>query len=127
VSRYIDEMNLALPVAGDAFWVRDAFVAPAWRGRRVFAALVATIATEHVVPCRSVWSDVDWVNAPSMHAHRSAGFEVWTRLRALEFFGRLRLRGAAPAWDPPPYDVALGKRIVWLGGSTLRRHAALIA
>ena len=125
--RYIDELGWALALGSDAFWLRDVFVAPAWRGRGVFQAFIAAIARDHVRPCQAVWSDVDWVNAQSMRAHLSAGFEVRSRLRALDFFGRVRFRGAVPSWDLPIREIAPGSRVLVLRGRALRRHQELIA
>ncbi len=126
-ARYIDELNWLLPVAADAFWLRDVVVVPSRRGQHVFRALLAAIAARHVVPCRTLWSDVDWVNQPSMRAHLSAGFQVRARLRALDLFGRLRIRSALPPWPLPVAEIDPGARCVWLRGATRARHQALIA
>ena len=125
--RYIDELNWWLPIATDELWVRDVFVAPAWRGRRLFAALVATLSGRAVGPGRRIWSDVDWDNAPSMKAHKAAGFAVVARVRALDFGGRLRLRSALPAWPLPVLEMDPESHWVWLHGDRLKRHRELLA
>lgn len=125
--RYIDELNWWLPIATDELWVRDVFVAPASRGRRLFAALVATLSRRPVGPGRRIWSDVDWDNAASMQAHKAAGFVVVARVRALDFGGRLRLRSALPAWPLPVLEMDPGAHWVWLRGGRLKRHRELLA
>ncbi len=126
-ARYIDELNWSLPIRPTEFWVRDVFVMPSQRGRGLFAALVKLIAQRHVPGCTGAWSDVDWINGTSMRAHAHAGFEVHARLRALDFDGRLRLRGPAPPWHEPVLEIDPGKRLLLMHGVRLRRHRALLA
>jgi len=125
--RYIDELNWWLPVDAEELWLRDAFVAPAWRGRRLFSALVATLSCRKDKPARRIWSDVDWDNEGSMNAHKAAGFSVVARVRAIDLAGRIRIRSALPAWPLPVDELDPGARLIWLRGHRLRRHQELLA
>jgi GNAT superfamily N-acetyltransferase len=125
--RYVDEVNWFLPIGPTEFWVRDVFILPAQRGRGLYASLLKLVAQRHVPGCTAAWSDVDWVNRASMRAHARAGFSVHARLRALDLDGRLRLRGAAPAWHAPVTEIDPGKRCLLMRGALLRRHRQLLA
>lgn len=125
--RYIDELNWLLPTAPGEYWLRDVFVAPAWRGRRLFTGIVAALAAHGDGPPRRIWSDVDWDNAPSMRAHEAAGFHVVSRVRALDIAGRIRLRSALPPWPLPVTEIDPTSRWIWLRGSRLQRHLELLA
>lgn len=126
-ARYVDELNWYLPILPTEFWVRDVFIMPSQRGRGLFGGLVKLIAQRHVPGCTAAWSDVDWINGTSMRAHAHAGFEVYARLRALDFDGRLRLRGPAPSWHEPVLEIDPGKRLLLMQGVRLQRHQALMA
>jgi len=125
--RYIDELNWWLPIDAEELWLRDVFVAPAWRGRRLFSALVATLAWRKDKPARRIWSDVDWDNEGSMNAHKAAGFSVVARVRAIDLGGRIRIRSALPSWPLPVDEIDPGARLIWLRGHRLRRHQELLA
>ena len=125
--RYIDELNWLLPIGAGDLWLRDVFVAPAWRGRRLFTGIAAALARPADAPARRIWSDVDWDNAPSMRAHEAAGFRVVARAKALDFWGRIRLRSALPTWPLPLTEIDPGSRWIWLHGAKLRRHQELLA
>lgn len=125
--RYIDELNWWLPIAADELWLRDVFVAPAWRGRRLFSAIVASLARREGRPDRRIWSDVDWDNPNSMRAHQAAGLEVVARVRALDLGGRIRIRSALPPWPLPVLELDPAARLIWLRGERLKRHQELIA
>ena len=125
--RYVDELNWVLPIAPNQFWVRDVYIVPTQRGRGLFPALLKQIARAHVPGCSAAWSDVDWINQPSMRAHAKAGFTVQARLRALDFNGLVRLRGPVPAWHEAVQDVEPGKRWLLMRGARLQRHRELLA
>jgi hypothetical protein len=42
--RYIDELDWLLPISADDLWIRDVFVAPAWRRKRVLTGIAAVLA-----------------------------------------------------------------------------------
>lgn len=125
--RYVDEVNWWFPIGPDELWLRDVFVAPAFRGRRLFADMVLAVAHRGDAPNRRVWSDVDWIDARSMRAHELAGFRIAARVRALDFMGRIRLRSALPAWPLPVTEIDPKSRWIWLHGSRLQRHLELLA
>jgi GNAT superfamily N-acetyltransferase len=125
--RYVDELNWLLPMALRDLWLRDVFVAPAWRRRGLFVQMVAALRQWDGGGDRCIWSDVDWDNGPSMRAHEAAGFRVVVRAKALDLFGRLRIRSALPPWPLPVTEIDPGARWVWLHGATRARHQALIA
>jgi GNAT superfamily N-acetyltransferase len=125
--RYVDELNWLLPTLPTEFWVRDVFLSPSWRGKGLFPALLRLLAEHHVAGCTAAWSDVDWPNAQSMRAHRNAGFEVYTRARAFDVAGRLRLRSPLPPWHLPVLEMNLPQRLLWLRDASLQRHQALLA
>lgn len=125
--RYIDELNWLLPIGVDELWIRDVFVAPAWRGRRLFTGISAALARLDGGPPRRVWSDVDWVDTASMRAHAAAGFQSVARVRALDFRGRLRLRSPLPQWPLQITEIDPVSRWIWLHGTKLRRHEELLA
>lgn len=125
--RYLDEFNWLAPMAADECWLRDVFVAPSRRGQRLFARVVATLANGLERPMRRVLSDVDWDNPASMHAHRSAGFEVIARARCLDLRGRIRLRGAPPAALGDVREIAPEARLLLLHGQHHARHVELVA
>jgi GNAT superfamily N-acetyltransferase len=127
VHRYIDELNWRLPMRDDQFWVRDVFVAPAWRGQRLFGHLLQLVATQWLPRFHSAWSDVDWDNAASIKAHLAAGFEVRHRVRSLDFNGRLRLRDPLVPWPGVVAALRPASRWVWLGGGERRQHLDWVA
>jgi len=126
-SRYIDELNWLLPIGVDELWIRDVFVAPSWRGKRLFTGIAAALVGLDGGPPRRVWSDVDWVDSASMRAHTAAGFQGVARVRALDFRGRLRLRSALPPWPLPITEIDTVSRWIWLCGEKSRRHQELLA
>ncbi len=125
--RYLDEFGWLAPMAADECWVRDVFVAPSRRGQRLFARLVATLAHGLERPMRRVLSDVDWDNAASLQAHRSAGFEVIARARCLDLRGRVRLRGVPPAVLGDVQEIEPGSRLLLLRGARHAQHLSLVA
>ena len=125
--RYIDELNWWLPIGPDELWLRDVFVAQAWRGRRLFADIVSSLAMPEHGRARRIWSDVDWINTQSMRAHEAAGFRVVARVRALDLAGRIRLRSALPPWPLQVTEIDPTSRLIWLRGRRLQRHQELLA
>lgn len=125
--RYIDEVGWLLPLRKEELWVRDIFISPAFRGRRLMSSFLALIVAQCWPECLCVWSDVDWRNRPSMRAHMNAGFQVRARVRALDVAGRLLVRSPVMSWDEPVTEIEPQQRILWLRGDRLQRHLALIA
>ncbi len=125
--RYIDELNWLMPLGPHEFWVRDVFVAPVCRGRRLLSHIAHALAVlGGNGPCR-VWSDVDWENEQSVRAHQSAGFRTVARVRSFDIGGRVRVRSRLPDWSPPVREIDPLSRCVWLRGDKWVRHQELIA
>ena len=125
--RYIDEMNWRLPVNDRQFWLRDVFVAPGLRGRRLFLHMLHLVAGQWLPRFESAWSDVDWDNEASIKAHVAAGFVVAHRVRCLDIDGRLRLRSPMIPWPGPVDAILPNQRLLWLGGVRLRQHRDWVA
>ena len=125
--RYIDEMNWRLWVPAHQFWLRDVFIAPAFRGQRLFLQLLHLVAEEWLPGFECAWSDVDWDNAESMGAHINAGFQVRHRVRALDFNGKLRWRDPLVPWPSLVSDLHPERRWLWLAGEAQRRHLEWVA
>lgn len=124
--RYIDELNWLVPLGVGEWWVRDVFVTPAMRGRRLFSDMMQALG-RWGPPVRCLWSDVDWDNRASMNAHLAAGFQVVARARALDLRGRVRWRSALPPLPMAVREIAPASRWLWLRGATVQRHRELIA
>jgi hypothetical protein len=125
--RYIDELNWWLPIDPGDLWLRDVFVPPELRGRRLFSDLVIAVAAPEHGNTRRIWSDVDWINTQSMRAHEKAGFRIVARVRAFDIAGRIRLRSALPPWPLPVTEIDPASRWIWLRGRRLHRHQELLA
>lgn len=125
--RYVDELNWLLPINADELWIRDVFVSPQLRGRRAFSTFVGLMARHAPRKCRTIWSDVDWINRPSMQAHLAAGFTVFSRVKALDFLGTARLRSKLPTWHLPVEEMDPRSRWILLRGAARERHEALVA
>ncbi len=125
--RYVDEVNWFLPIKPTEFWVRDIFIVPSHRGQGLFPCFLKLIAQRHVPGCTAAWSDVDWVNKASLRAHTKAGFTLYSRMRALDFDGRVRLRGPLPNWPIDVTEIDPGRRLLLMRGALLQRHQELLA
>lgn len=126
-SRYIDEVGLAFPIAADEIWIRDVFVAPDLRGKRLYSHLLCAILSELDPQCSTLWSDVDLNNTASMHAHHAYGFRIQMRLRALDIGRWLRLRQLPPSWPLPLQALEPTRRLIVWREPLRARHRALIA
>lgn len=124
--RYVDELGWLFPIGDDEVWLRDVFVKPALRGRRVFSAIVASLISRDGAACQGLWSDVDWDNAASINAHRAAGFQVVARCRAWHWHSRI-LRGHPPRWPLAVLEIEARSRCLDLGPARLARHQSLLA
>ena len=125
--RYIDEMNWRLPLNEGQFWLRDVFVAPALRGRRLFVHMLHLVARQWLPRFECAWSDVDWDNDASIKAHIAAGFAVRHRVRCLDLNGQLRLRDPVIPWPAPVAAMQPRQRWLRLAGERLRQHQEWVA
>lgn len=125
-TRYLDELRWSIRLAPDQVWVRDAFVVPTHRGRRLLVALMGAAASVDGRRLR-YFSDVDAVNLPSLHAHRSLGFNRICTVRAITIGRRLTLRMRPPAVVPGVEAIRPAQRLLWLSRAEYEWHRAHIA
>lgn len=126
-ARYIDELALGFPLAADELWIRDIFVAPQMRGMGLFSQMLSALVSQLEPQCASLWSDVDWSNRASMHAHQRCGFIIEARLRAVDFGRRARLRSLPPSWHLPIIELEPTQRLIMWTDALRGRHRSLIA
>lgn len=125
VPRYVDELCWLIPMAPRQAWVRDAFVAPAQRGRRLLAVMLD--ATEaHLGGGIEYFSDVEAGNVPSLRAHAATGFVPCARVRAAAT-AKWCLRPTPPASLPPVQAIHPSRRLLWLDADVRRWHLGRIA
>jgi GNAT superfamily N-acetyltransferase len=121
--RFVDEIALGFPVSDSVLWWRDIFVAPEFRGRGVFTALLDSVLATGFAGRREMWSAVAVDNRPSIWAHRRRGFLPVCEYDVLHLMGWVvaRLR-----WPPgPPVGSAYqpGRRLIWTG----QRYRSFVA
>jgi GNAT superfamily N-acetyltransferase len=126
VPRYFDEMGWLFPLDKTQVWLRDAYVLPERRGRRLLSAMMAIGTTVESAPLEYL-SDVSYSNRPSLRAHRAMGFEPFTTVYGLMLGYRLLWRSRPPAQLPTPTALHPHKRVVWLSAEERAWHRAQIA
>lgn len=94
--RFIDEAGYHFPVPDQATWIRDIFVAPRYRGRKMFSVLLDVLASRALVGDREIWSDTATRNRPSVKAHLGAGFRIVDSLKILRLNQLLLIRLRLP-------------------------------
>ncbi len=113
--RFLDEAMLVFGLGPDMACLRDVFVSPQSRGRRIFARLVEAISAG---PCHGIsllWSCVEADNQASVKAHRNAGFHVAGRVVALTVADRLMWRRADLPAELECRDFEPERHWIWLG------------
>jgi hypothetical protein len=90
--RFLDEAMLAAKIGADMAWLRDVFVQPARRGRRLFGAAIAALEAGPLAGRSTLWSFVEATNTASLRAHRKLEFWPVGHIRSLALFDRLMLR-----------------------------------
>lgn len=125
VPRYIDELCWSVEMAAEQAWVRDAFVAPGHRGRRLLAAMLDAAARQ-LGGSIEYFSDVEAGNQPSLRAHAAAGFVPCASVRALEA-RCLRLRPKPPAALPTVHELRPSRRVLWLSAQERQWHGERVA
>ncbi len=127
VPRYFDELAWRFPLDKSQVWLRDAFVIPERRGRRLLGAMMAIGTTIESAPTEYL-SDVSRSNRSSLRAHQAMGFEPFATVRGLILGNRLVIRGSrAPASLPAPTELEPQKRVLWLTPEQRAWHRAQIA
>jgi GNAT superfamily N-acetyltransferase len=89
--RFVEEIGLGLAVAEGTLWLRDVFVAPAERGRGLFALLLNGLHN-HRPATAALWSDLRRGNRPSLHAHLRYGFDPVARFEVVHLWSRCMIR-----------------------------------
>lgn len=111
--RFIDEAACHFPVPEKATWIRDIFVSPEYRGRRIFTVLLEVLFNRVLGADREIWSDTAGRNQSSLKAHLNAGFEIVDSLKILRLNKLLLARLRRPA------------RIRWIDGYQPGRRVVL--
>lgn len=90
--RFIDEIGFLLPISKNSIWIRDAFVAPEFRGRGLFSRMINMIISEYFPHISTIMSDTEICNKASMAAHQGCGFKLAGTMRVLHVAKMLMLR-----------------------------------
>ena len=126
VPRYFDELAWQIPLSSTQVWLRDAFVVPRRRGRRLLIAMMGAGIDVEATPAE-YFSDVSVSNLPSLRAHRSLGFERFATVRCLRVGARGFWRSAPPAGLPPPTGLRPEAKRLVLSPEELAWHRAQMA
>jgi hypothetical protein len=126
VPRYLDELCWEIPLNLQQAWLRDVFVAPTHRGRRMMAVLFAKAGALVGDPV-SYFSDVDVSNRASLRAHRHLGFEPFARVLAVQIGARFVLRSMPPSTLPHPGAISPERRLLRLSDAEHEWHRQRIA
>lgn len=125
VPRYLDELCWSVPMTADQAWVRDAFVVPTHRGRRLLGGLLDA-ATQHLGGPIEYFSDIDSANRRSLRAHAAAGFVRCASVVGVQAFS-LCLRPRPPLALPPVHALRPSRRVLWLDREEREWHCRHIA
>lgn len=126
VPRYLDELCWQVEMQPGQGWLRDAAVAPAHRGRRLYAALLEAVAAHLHAPIE-YFVDIESSNQASLRAHRAAGFTPVARVHGVVLGPRWVLRQRPPAALPPVTALRPHRRLLRLSPEELAWHEAHIA
>ncbi len=126
VPRYFDELAWQIPLSTTQVWLRDAFVVPRRRGRRLLIAMMGAGIDVEATPAE-YFSDVSVSNLPSLRAHRSLGFERFATVRCLRVGARWLWRSAPPAGLPTPTGLRVEASRLVLSREELAWHRAQMA
>lgn len=114
-TRFIDEIGLHFFVPDRTVWVRDVFVSPRIRGRRIFSHFVDAVLLSHCRNSDFVWSDVACDDEASLQAHAAYGFEQVDVVKVLQVGSTLMLRLGVPTRVPIMGGFDTERRIVRTG------------
>lgn len=126
VPRYMDEFAWQLPLTESQVWLRDAFVVPKRRGRRLLVAMMGAGMSVESTPLE-YFSDVSVSNQPSLHAHRAMGFQRFATVRCLRLGGGWFWRSLPPAGIPAPTGLRPERRWLRMSPDEIAWHHAQIA
>jgi len=126
-TRFIDEIGLHLAVSDHSVWIRDVFVSPRVRGRRMFSQFVDAILISHCPNSDLIWSDVACDDAASLRAHAAYGFEQVDVVKVLQVGSALMLRLRMPTRVPVMGGFDPEHRILWTGNAYQEYKATWLA
>lgn len=115
--RFIDEAGYHFPVPETASWIRDIFVSPKYRGRRIFSVLLDVLINRALTSEREIWSDTAARNQSSVKAHLNAGFRIVDTLKILRLNKLLLVRLRRPARLNILEGFRPGRRVIVVGRS----------
>lgn len=87
--RFFDEGGIFVKHGRHDLWLRDVYVVPEMRGRKVFSSFVNTVIQKYYPDTLNLYSDVKHNNKPSIKAHINLGMTVVGRasfIRTLRWF-----------------------------------------
>lgn len=126
VPRYMDEFAWQFPLEKSQVWLRDAFVVPERRGRRLLLAMMGEAMTVESTPME-YFSDVSVSNWPSLRAHAALGFTRFATVRGLRIGRGWFWRGLPPAELPAPDKIRPDQHRLRLSAEEVAWHDAQIA
>ena len=95
--RFIDEVGYHFQIPENSAWIRDIFVNPQYRGRKIFSALQDVLINRVLDNHRVVWSDTEARNHASLKAHANSGFSIVDSLTIIQLNKLLLIRLRQPS------------------------------
>lgn len=126
VPRYMDELAWQLPLTPSQVWLRDAFVVPKRRGRRLLVAMMGQGMSVESTPME-YFSDVSVSNRPSLRAHDAMGFSRYATVRCLRIGEAWFWRSLPPQEFPAPARIRPAQRRLRLTAQEIAWHREQIA
>ena len=126
VPRYMDEFAWQIPLNETQVWLRDAFVVPERRGRRLLLAMMGAEVTVESTPME-YFSDVSVSNRPSLRAHAAMGFSRFATVHSLRFGGSRWWRSLPPEGLPAPAQLRPDQKHLRMSADEIAWHHAQIA
>lgn len=90
--RFIDEVGVVIEHGTDELWLRDAYVVPNKRGKRLFGDVLNTVIRKYHLGTSCLYSDVMADNKSSRRAHKHLGMTQIGRVRFTRIMGRVLYR-----------------------------------
>ncbi len=126
VPRYMDEFAWQIPLNETQVWLRDAFVVPERRGRRLLLAMMGAGVTVESTPME-YFSDVSVSNRPSLRAHAAMGFSRFATVHSLRVGGSRWWRSLPPEGLPAPAQLRPDQKHLRMSADEIAWHHAQIA
>ena len=126
VPRYLDELAWHIPLTESQVWLRDAFVVPERRGRRLLLAMMGVGMSVETTP-KEYFSDVSVSNRPSLRAHVAMGFSRFATVRGLRIGQGRYWRSLPPPDMPSPTRLRPEQSFLRMSAEEIAWHRAQIA